>query len=387
LVRRFVFAVAVSLLPLLCFAQTPKPQDVDVTAADGLRLRATYYAAAKPGPGVLLLHMCNTDRKSWAPLAPQLASAGIHTLAVDNRGFGESGAVANPSQEQQVAARKLWPSDFDAAFAYLLAQAGVDKTRIGIAGGSCGVNNAVQTARRHLGEVKSLVLLAGGTDGAGIAFLQHNAWLPVFTAAAADDEYDADAPREMKWMSELSGNPRNKFMGFTDGRHGTEIFPVHPELPRAITAWFVDTLITSPADPKGEVKVAHAPVADFWAALESPGGTAKALDAYRKVKQRDPGAFLFPEGVMNIVAYGYMQAGKIKEAIELFQLNAEAYPDSANVYDSLADGYLADGQKEKALEAEKTALAKLPGDKNNEQFKKMLREGAEEKIKKLEAGK
>lgn len=368
-------------------AGPPAPKDVDITAADGLKLKGTYSAAAKPGPGVLLLHMCNTDRKSWAPLVPQLVAAGINVLAVDNRGFGESGAVPNPTPEQVAEGRKHWPSDFDGWFAYLLAQPGVDKNRIGIAGGSCGVDNAVQTARRHPADVKSLALLAGGTDMDGVRFLQQSAWLPVFTAAAADDQYDPNAPQTMKWFSELNGNPRNQFMGFADGKHGTEIFPVHPELPRAITKWFVDTLIKSPADPKAAVQVKHSPVSDFWSALESPGGTAKAIEIYRKAKQQDPNAYLFPEMVLNVTAYGRMQAGQTQEAIELFKLNVEAYPDSANVYDSLADGYLADGQNAKALETEKIALAKLPGDKANEQFKAMLRKAAEEKIQKLEAAK
>ncbi len=368
-------------------ANPPAPKEVDITAADGLKLKGTYYAAAKSGPGVLLLHMCNTDRKSWAPLVPQLVAAGINVLAVDNRGFGESGAVPDATPQQQAEGRKHWPSDFDAWFAYLLAQPGVDKSRIGIAGGSCGVDNAVQTARRHPGEVKSLVLLAGPTFAEGIQFLLHNPWLPVFTAAAADDEYIPDAPAEAKWLAELSGNPRNKFMGFADGRHGTEIFPVHPELPRAISEWFTDTLIKSPADPKAAVKVKHSPVTDFLAALESPGGTAKAIEIYRKAKQQDPKAFVFPEPVLNVMAYGRMQAGQTQDAIELFKLNAEAYPDSANVYDSLADGYLAAGENAKALEAEKMALAKLPGDKSNEQFKAMLRKAAEEKIQKLQTTK
>ena len=35
---------------------------VDLTAGDGTKLKATYFAAAKPGPGVLLLHQCNRQR-------------------------------------------------------------------------------------------------------------------------------------------------------------------------------------------------------------------------------------------------------------------------------------------------------------------------------------
>ena len=372
------------LLSAAWAAEPPAPRDVDIKAADGLNLRGTYYSAGKPGPGVLLLHMCNTDRKSWAPLAPQLAAAGIHVLAVDNRGFGESGAVANPTPEQQAEARKHWPDDFDRGFAYLLAQSGVDKSRVGVGGGSCGVQNAVTVASRHPAEVKSLVLLAGPAGVNGIRFLLHNPWLPLFTAASADDQYIPAALQEMKWLAELPGNPRNKFMGFADGKHGTEIFPVHPELPRAITAWFVETLIKSPADPKAAVKVRHSATTDFWSALESADGTAKAIGIYRKAKQQNPGAYVFPESALNISAYGRMQEGHTNEAIELFKLNAEAYPDSANVYDSLADGYLAAKENQKALEAEKTALAKLPGAKNPEEFKAALRRAAEEKIKKLE---
>src|SRR3984893_16421035 len=63
---------------------------VDLTAADGMKLKATYFAAAKPGPDVLLLHQCNRQRKIWDGLAQQLAAGGINVLTVDYRGFGES---------------------------------------------------------------------------------------------------------------------------------------------------------------------------------------------------------------------------------------------------------------------------------------------------------
>ena len=385
---RRVLAFVLFLTPLAAVAAAPpQPRDVDIVAADGFRLLATYYPAAKTGPGVLLLHMCNTDRKSWAPLAPQLAAAGINVLTVDNRGFGVRGGGSNPTRAQEEEAQKHWPSDFDAAFAFLLAQPGVDKDRIGIGGGSCGMNNAIQTARRHPNDVKSLVLLAGGSDAEGLQFLQQNAWLPLFTAAAADDEYIADAPAIMKWFADLSGNPRNKFMGFADGRHGTEIFPVHPELVRAIVAWEVENLEKSPADPKTPVKLKVTPANEFWNALQAPDGPEKAAAFYHKEKQRDPHAVPFPESVLNMLAYGHVQSGDSKGAIELFKLNVEAYPDSANTYDSLADGYLAAGQNDKALEAERMCLAKLPGDRNSEEFKNRLRKAAEQKIQKLEATK
>src|SRR5262250_1097014 len=69
--------------------QPPGPQVVDLKSADGTLLKATYFAADQPGPGVLLFHQSNRTRTSWDDLARQLALAGINTLAVDTRGYGE----------------------------------------------------------------------------------------------------------------------------------------------------------------------------------------------------------------------------------------------------------------------------------------------------------
>jgi hypothetical protein len=71
--------------------------------------------------------------------------------------------------------------------------------------------------------------------------------------------------------------------------------------------------------------------------------------------------------------------------VELFKVNVEAYPTSANAQDSLADGYAARGQKDLALAAEQKCLELLPADTINDQFKVFLRRAAEEKIAKLKA--
>src|SRR5438067_6855195 len=73
-------------------SQQPQPgRAVDLKASDDTILKATYFAAAKPGPGVLLFHQSNRTRKSWDDVAQQLANAGINTLTVDMRGHGDTG--------------------------------------------------------------------------------------------------------------------------------------------------------------------------------------------------------------------------------------------------------------------------------------------------------
>jgi hypothetical protein len=92
----------------------------------------TLNLRGKPGPGVLLLHMCNTTRKSWEPVAKGLSAKGINALTVDNRGFGESGGPRfdGGTLEVRKELNDKWPADFDAAYDFFVVQPGVDKARM-----------------------------------------------------------------------------------------------------------------------------------------------------------------------------------------------------------------------------------------------------------------
>src|SRR5256886_11001826 len=133
----------------------PATRAVDVKTQDGTILKASYFAAAKPGPGVLLFHQSNRTRKSWDAVARQLGSAGMNALTVDT----------DPNKTR----KERWPGDLDAAFEFLTSKSGVKRDVIGIGGaGEIGVENSVETARRHPGEVKYLVLLSGETESLNI---------------------------------------------------------------------------------------------------------------------------------------------------------------------------------------------------------------------------
>src|SRR5438477_3130767 len=166
--------------------RTSSGRAVDLKSTDGTVLKATYFAAANPGPGVLLFHQSNRTRKEWDMVARQLAAAGINTLTVDVRGHGESGGQESRGE----ARKKQWPLDLDAAFEYLLSQPGVKRDAIGLGGaGVIGVENSVETARRHSDQVKSLVLLSGETSRDGMQFLRQASQLPELFVVADDDEY------------------------------------------------------------------------------------------------------------------------------------------------------------------------------------------------------
>jgi dienelactone hydrolase len=370
-------------------ATTPAPaagRTIDLKSPDGTALKASYFSPGRPGPGVLLLHACNRDRSSWTNLATALSARGFHVLAVDYRGYGQSGGTKSddPQQQRWIADRE-WPADIDTAYAWLTSQPGVDRTRTGAAGASCGVDQAVQLARRH-SEVRTVVLLSGGLEAKSREFLRDAAWMPIFGAAS---QGDGGAVETMRWAMGWSRNPTNTFLEYQAAGHGTDMFAVEKELQPRILAWLEAHVRDAPATrPTATTAGGPTIVEQFWTALHQPDGVGRARQLYDQAKSRDTGVVLFPEAETNLLGYSLLQAGSIKDAIAVFQLNVEAYPRSANACDSLSDGYLAMGNKEEALKYAQKAIDLLDTDPNATlEFKRLVREGAEKKIKELRGGK
>lgn len=377
MVRRLIFPLLFLIIAQICVAsQMSAPKTVDLTAADGTKLKATYYAAGKPGPGVLLMHQCNRDRSMWNAFAPKLAAAGFNVLTLDFRGFGESGGIPNSKATPQQAGEQFgkFPADVDVAFNYLIAQPGVKREVIGAGGASCGVNQSIQLARRHA-EVKSLVLLSGPSNGQGRQFLKQSN-IPVLGAGAEDDEFKGSL-EETEWLTGLSSNPGNQFIHYKDGGHGIEMFTPHPELADILLNWYTTTLIKTPG--KAPVDKKYAVRRDsILAMIDSPGGAAKLEQQLKS----NPGAISVPENAANLLGYEHSQAGDHEGAIEIFKLIVAAYPESPNAYDSLADGYLAAGQKDLAKQTAQKAIDLLATDKTEtDARKKLIRESAEQKLK------
>ena len=382
--RFFGLAVLMAMGMACAPAEFGGQRAVDLTAEDGTKLKATYFDAGKPGPGVLLLHQCNRDRRIWDGLAIQLSAAGLNVLTVDNRGFGESGGTPHDQNPDEARTEKeKWPGDFDMAVKYLESQPGVARNMIGVGGASCGVDNSVQLARRHP-EVRSLVLLAGPTDLDGRNYLRNTAKTPVLFSVADDDEFPPSV-EITEWLYSITSNPGKKFLHYANGKHGAEMFSVHPELMDAIAEWYVTTLIKTP----GQAPVVKDPPAipqeiRNLGLIDDPAGVARLSAMLAAAPKGGSKAELFPEAVVNFTGYEHLQAGNTKLAIEIFKLNVAAFPESPNAYDSLSDAYIAAGQKDLALVNVKKALALLPGDtKDNEAFRNRLTEQDQKKLQDL----
>ncbi len=388
-----VIPLILGSLVIICAARTNSVKRVvDFKTANGTIVKGTYFAAAKPGPGVLLFHQSNRTRKSWDDVALQLAAAGINTLTVDT----------DPNKTR----KQRWPGELDAAFEFLVSQPGVNRV-VGIGGaGVIGVEDSVETARLHAAQVKSLVLLSGETES--LDFLRQASQLPELFVVADNDEYPPIV-EAMELLYVTASSPSRKFVHYSasheapwlwyepfdigkvpaKGGHGTDMFKVHPELPGIIVDWFVTTLIKTPGHAPADT-VASASVINQ---IQMPGGVAEVTQQLIEARRRDPDAQLFPEITVSTIGQDHMRAREPKLAIEVLKLVLLAYPESADANETLAEAYLADAQKELARQHAEKALAllnshRLPASSwtDTEQYRGEIRRGAEKVLKQLTPG-
>lgn len=79
-------------------------------------------------------------------------------------------------------------------------------------------------------------------------------------------------------------------------------------------------------------------------------GIDAAIQQYRSLKQSAPQAYPFEdENQLNQLGYTLMRYNRTDDALAVFHLNAEVFPSSWNVYDSLGEAYLNTGDREQAM--------------------------------------
>ncbi|MDO6473478.1 serine hydrolase [Maribacter sp. 1_MG-2023] len=81
-------------------------------------------------------------------------------------------------------------------------------------------------------------------------------------------------------------------------------------------------------------------------------------------KNNDNKDFDVNENEMNQTGYQLLGSDKTKEAIQVFKLNVDAYPKSANVYDSYAEALMKSGDNKGAIENYAKAVEMNPGNEN-----------------------
>jgi hypothetical protein len=116
-----------------------------------------------------------------------------------------------------------------------------------------------------------------------------------------------------------------------------------------------------------EVKAAFDPRRSITETL-SPTIASRGVDAavkqYHDLKAVQPTTYNFDEEELNSLGYRLLNAKKFNDAIRIFQLNVEAYPQSGNAYDSLGEAYMNAGNKPLAIDNYQRSLQLNPKNRN-----------------------
>ncbi len=240
--RYTVFFVAALLAIVLVVPATAQSTDIDLKASDGVTLKATYTSPGRPGPAMLLIHQCNMDRSSWGGITTQLVEAGIHVLTMDLRGFGDSEGEGMSGGFPKLLQKSS--GDLDMAYAYLVSQAGVDGSRVGVGGASCGAMLTADLATRQSG-ITTLMLLSGPPSDAASSHIMATPGLAVFGAATEDDQIVAGVAGVIKGAIDGSKNPHSTATVLPGTEHGLPMFDKNPELEPRLISWLKTQLLSN----------------------------------------------------------------------------------------------------------------------------------------------
>jgi tetratricopeptide (TPR) repeat protein len=124
---------------------------------------------------------------------------------------------------------------------------------------------------------------------------------------------------------------------------------------RGYPAWLFKEQFAAPA-------LAAVPTAEELESLVMSGDIARVVDVLRAARRENPDGRLFTRETMNLYAFRYWQRNERDKAIQLRQLNAEAYPNSVHAHNDLGNAYRDSGQPQLALGSFERALALVDSD-------------------------
>ncbi|MFY9610492.1 MAG: alpha/beta fold hydrolase [Blastocatellia bacterium] len=117
-------------------------EDVTIPSFDGTRLYGWWMGASKRAPTIVALHGVKKNRTDVLRAALVLRRAGFNVLVFDGRAHGDSEGrfVTYGFYERR---------DVETAIEWLIAEKGIDRERVGLAGESMGAAIALQVAAHN----------------------------------------------------------------------------------------------------------------------------------------------------------------------------------------------------------------------------------------------
>lgn len=115
------------------------------------------------------------------------------------------------------------------------------------------------------------------------------------------------------------------------------------------------------------------PIEEVLGPLLRDQPAALVVARYQELKAAAPEAYRFRSEALNGLGYELLGDGRVEDALALFQLNAEMYPEDGNAFDSLAEAYARHGDRDQAIAHYERALKLDPANDNAAEQLKRLR--------------
>jgi cyclase len=108
-----------------------------------------------------------------------------------------------------------------------------------------------------------------------------------------------------------------------------------------------------------------------WPAICEPmtrilaaGNVDDAILEYHNLKARKPEAYDFGEDNLNMLGYQLLARNRVDDALAIFKLNCEQFPNSGNVYDSYGEAFLIKGDTAQSIQNYEKSLMLDPANKH-----------------------
>jgi fermentation-respiration switch protein FrsA (DUF1100 family) len=343
-------------------------QRVEFGEVDGAKLYAWIIPSLPSDPRdnwLLLFHGNGTNVSLGAHGYDDFRAMGFSVMAPEYPGYLDS-----PGRPTEA----LIEREGKAAYDYLRTVRGVPAKNIVIFGGSLGAAFAIDLASRV--EAGALVEHAGFTSVLAMGRREYP-FLPIDLLITNRLESDKKIGRVKMPVLLLHGT-EDEVIPFTHAEQLHELANPPKHLVRHRGGHSTGAGSTALRNPEFFSEIAtflnveagfhlRPPVpsiAPVIAATIASQGIEPALRQYRSLLAENPRRYKFSEPELNSLGYQFLQEKKVNEAIAVLRLNAEQFPQSFNVFDSLGDAYLAAGNDSEALRNYQRSQALWPDEMN-----------------------
>ncbi|MBL4822346.1 MAG: hypothetical protein JKX90_02315 [Colwellia sp.] len=207
-------------------------------------LSADYYVGANRSGGVIVLHDCKSDRSRYGGLANGLFQQGLHTLALDLRGYGESVSsefsreiIKNNAtdiigyQSDMALLTTYWQDDLIAAYQFLRSK--VDKKQ-GIAIITSGCSSAYGVALAESILLHAIVMITPKMAYADKERYKNLIDIPSYFITSSQH---ADSYQVANELFSWNGSKKSKLQIFKGDRYNYHLITREKQLINDIAHW------------------------------------------------------------------------------------------------------------------------------------------------------